>query len=173
MKDYVVLVNEKNEVLGTMEKLAAHSDKTPLHRAFSLFLFNSQGELLLQQRSYKKKTWPGVWSNSLCGHLRLDETPIDAAKRRLIFELGIKNAEISTALSDYRYRAEKDGIVENEICPVLVGYTDELPKVNPDEVEAIRWILWKEWLLEIKNNSENYSPWAVEETLLLVKEKKI
>lgn len=173
MKDYVVLVNDKNEVLGTMEKLSAHSDKTPLHRAFSLFLFNSRGELLLQQRSFKKKTWPGVWSNSLCGHLRLKEKVVDAAKRRLAFELGIKNAEISVALPNYRYRAEKDGIVENEICPVLIGYTDDDPKPNIDEIEKLKWISWKEWLNEIKNNSSNYSPWCVEETLLLVQSRKI
>src|SRR6185369_1582532 len=114
MKDYVVLVNDKNKSLGTMEKLSAHSDKTPLHRAFSLFLFNKQGEFLLQQRAFHKKTWPGVWTNSVCGHPRLWERPIAAARRRLEFELGLKDVEIVMALPDYRYRAEKDGIVENE-----------------------------------------------------------
>lgn len=173
MRDYVVLINDKNEPLGRMEKLSAHSDKTPLHRGFSLFLFNPKGELLLQQRSHKKKTWPLEWSNSVCGHPRLNETPIDAAKRRLFFELGIKNAEISMALPNYRYKAEKDGIVENEICPVMVAYTDEIPKLNSDEVEKIKWIPWRDWLLEIKKNPKNYSPWCVEETKLLVKNKKI
>ena len=173
MKDYVVLVNDKNEPFGKMEKLAAHSDKTPLHRGFSLFLFNPKGELLLQQRSSKKKTWPGVWSNSLCGHPKLDETPIDAARRRLKFELDINNAEISIALPDYRYKVEKDDIFENEICPVMVGYTDEVPKPNIDEVEEVKWIPWKEWLLEIEKNSDNYSQWCIEETKLLVKNKKI
>jgi isopentenyl-diphosphate Delta-isomerase len=173
MKDYVILVDKNNKSLGTMEKLAAHSDNTPLHRAFSLFLFNPRGELLLQQRSHKKKTWPLEWSNSVCGHPRLYESSIKAARRRLSFELGITTAEISIALPDYRYRAEKDGIVENEICPVLVGYTDEVPRPNHDEVEAIKWIPWKKWLLEIKNNPEKYSPWCIEETKLLVKNKKI
>lgn len=173
MKDYVVLVNDKNKPLGTMEKLAAHSKETPLHRGFSLFLFNPQGELLLQQRALTKKTWPGVWSNSVCGHPMMDEDPIDAAKRRLDFELGIHNAEISMALPDYRYRVEKDGIVENELCPVMVGYTDETPKLNRDEVEAVKWIPWQDWLIEITNNPEGYSPWCVEETTLLVKNKKI
>lgn len=173
MKDYVILVNAKNKSLGTIEKLAAHSDKTPLHRAFSLFLFNHQGELLLQQRSHKKKTWPLEWSNSVCGHPKLYESPIKAAKRRLKFELGIYNAEISMALPDYRYRAEKDGIVENEICPVMVGYTNEYPKPNSDEVEAVRWIPWNEWLLEVEKNASSYSPWCIEETKLLIKNKKI
>jgi len=173
MKDYVVLVNEKNEVLGTMPKLSAHSKNTPLHRGISLFLFNSKGELLLQQRNKKKKTWGGVWSNSVCGHPLLDEAPIETAKRRLDFELGIKNAEISVALPDYRYKVEKDGIVENEICPVMIGYTDELPRLNPKEVNAIKWIPWKKWLLEIEKNPDKYSPWCIEETELLIKNKKI
>ena len=173
MKDYVVLVNEKNEVLGTMPKLEAHSKNTPLHRGISLFLFNSKGELLLQQRNKKKKTWGGVWSNSVCGHPLLEESPIDTARRRLDFELGIKNAEISVALPDYRYRAEKDGIVENEICPVMVGISDEMPKPNPKEVEAVKWILWKTCLLEIEKTPHKYSPWCVEETKLLVENKKI
>lgn len=173
MKDYVVLVNEKNQVLGTMSKLEAHSKNTPLHRGISLFLFNSQGELLLQKRNKKKKTWGGVWSNSVCGHPLIDETPIDTAKRRLYYELGIKNAEIEVALPDYRYRVEKNGVVENEICPVMIGISNDIPKPNPKEVEAIKWISWKEWLNEIKNNPDSYSPWAVEETLLLAKENKI
>lgn len=156
-----------------MEKLSAHSDKTPLHRAFSLFLFNTRGEFLLQQRALHKKTWPGVWTNSVCGHPKLWERPIPAARRRLAYELGIYNVEISMALPDYRYRAEKDGIVENEICPVMVGITDEMPKPNPKEVAAVRFIPWKDWLKEIKNNPDEYSPWCVEETQLLIKNKKI
>ena len=173
MKDYVVLVNEKNEPLGTREKLAAHSGQTPLHRGFSLFLFNSKKELLLQQRSKKKKTWPGVWTNSCCGHPMIDESPLAAAKRRLLFELGIQKAKISMAIPDYRYRFEKDGIVENEFCPVMIGYSDEQPQSNPEEVQAVRWIPWQEWIAETKKNPGNYSPWCVEETQLLVESKKI
>ncbi|HEX8932434.1 MAG TPA: isopentenyl-diphosphate Delta-isomerase [Patescibacteria group bacterium] len=173
MKDYVVLVNEQNKPLGTAEKLEIHSKQTPLHRGFSLFLFNPKGELLLQQRSLAKKTWPGVWSNSVCGHPKLYESAIKAAKRRLAFELGIHQAEITIALPDYRYKVEKDGIVENELCPVMIGYTDQIPVPNPDEIEAIKWIPWQEWLAEIKKKPEQYSPWCVEETELLVKNKKI
>jgi len=114
-----------------MPKLAAHSKNTPLHRGFSLFLFNREGELLLQQRNKTKKTWGGVWSNSVCGHPNFMNLPVKAARRRLQFELGINMAEISIALPNYRYRVEKDGIVENELCPVMIGYTDEKPKPNP------------------------------------------
>jgi len=171
MEDYVVLVNEKNVPLSTMLKLTAHNKNTPLHQGFSLFLFNQSGELLLQQRSSRKKTWPDTWSNSVCGHPRLNETPIEAAKRRLNFELGIKKAKIQMLLPDYRYRFEKDGIVENEICPVMAAFSKETPSPNPDEVKALKWISWNNWLTEIKNSPQNYSPWCVEETQLLSKNK--
>ena len=173
MNDYVVLITEENKPLGTMDKLEAHSSHTPLHRGFSLFLFNKKNELLLQRRSLKKKTWPGVWSNSVCGHPMVEESVIDAAKRRLSFELGMQADSIQIVLPDYRYRVEKDGIVENEICPVMIGYTDEEPHSNPDEVHEFRWIPWHEWLDEIKKNPTNYSPWCVEETQLLREKKKI
>src|SRR5437868_15000164 len=130
MNDYVILVNEQNNPIGTMPKLEAHHAATPLHRGFSLFLFNTRGELLLQQRSKKKKTWPGVWSNSVCGHPMLDETPINAASRRLTFELGIHDATVTMMLPDYRYRFMKDGIVENECCPVMAGVTSGKPATD-------------------------------------------
>lgn len=171
MEEYVVLVNEKNLPIGTMPKLEAHHANTPLHRGFSLFLFNKKGELLLQQRSLKKITWPGVWSNSVCGHPTLDEAPVDAAKRRLAFELGINNAKLKLFLPDYRYQVEKDGIMENEFCPVMAGISEEQPQLNPNEVQAIRWIPWVNWLWEVKNHSSHYSEWCVEETLLLNKNK--
>jgi isopentenyl-diphosphate delta-isomerase len=163
----VILITEKNEPIGSMNKWEAHSANTPLHRGFSLFLFNEKGELLLQQRSEKKKTWPNVWSNSVCGHPQLQETPIDAAQRRLAFEIGITHAKITMILPTYRYRFEKDGIVENEICPVMVGISTDMPILNPDEVKAVRWIKWDNWLKEIQQNGKKYSQWCVEETILL------
>jgi isopentenyl-diphosphate delta-isomerase len=171
MEEYVVLVNDKNEPLGTLPKLAAHHKNTPLHQGFSLFLFNKNGELLLQQRSANKKTWPNTWSNSVCGHPRLKETAIQAAKRRLDFELGICNAEIKMILPNYRYRFEIEGIVENEICPVMAGFSEEEPKPNHDEVQAIKWISWEGWLNEINKSPQIYSPWCVEETQLLANNK--
>lgn len=169
MDEYVILVNEKNEPLGTAEKNTAHGGNTPLHRGFSVFLFNSKGEMLLQQRSNKKKTWPLTWSNSCCGHPQLDETSIDAARRRLSFELGITPDAIEVILPDYRYKVEKDGIVENEFCPVMVAATDQEPVINPDEVLAIKWIKWEDWLREIKVHPGLYSQWCIEETQLLTK----
>lgn len=171
-QDYVVLVDRQNKVLGTAPKLATHNQNTPLHRAFSLFLFNSNGELLLQQRSRMKKTWPLIWSNSCCGHPMLNESNIDAAKRRLKFELGMELNEIYEILSDFSYQAEMNGIVENEICPVLVTFTDKNPIINKEEVEDTKWINWQDFLKEINNNPGKYSIWCEQEAKLLAKNKE-
>ncbi|HLA96454.1 MAG TPA: isopentenyl-diphosphate Delta-isomerase, partial [Pyrinomonadaceae bacterium] len=143
--DIVVLVDESDRVIGSALKREVHHSQTPLHRGFSVFLFNGRGELLLQQRALTKQTWPGIWSNSCCGHPMPDETVEAAAERRLKFELGLSNIDLMIALPDFRYRAEKDGVIENEFCPVLFGFTDQQPRVNPDEVEAVRWIDWKQF----------------------------
>ncbi len=170
--DYVVLVDSQNKVLGTAEKLKAHNLNTPLHRGFSLFLFNRKGELLLQKRSKKKKTWPLTWSNSCCGHPGLDEEVSDAVWRRLNFELGIGKIMLYNILPNFSYRAEKDGIVENELCPVLIGFTEQKSKINKEEVEDIKLIPWKKFINEIEKNPNNYSPWCVEEVNQLKNNRK-
>lgn len=169
MKDYIILVDENNNILGTAPKLKSHNSNTPLHRAFSVFLFNDKKQLLLQKRSFLKKTWAGVWSNSCCGHQKLDEDLIKTSKERLKFELNISKVTLKIILPNYRYRFEKDKIVENEICPVLVGFTNENPKLNTEEVEEIKWINWNDWIKEISLNPMKYSQWCVEESLLLEK----
>lgn len=168
----IVLVDKNNKILGTAPKLETHNVNTPLHRGFSVFLFNSKRELLLQQRSSKKKTWPLVWSNSCCGHPRLNESNIDAAKRRLKFELGIDLNDFYEILPDFSYKAERDGIVENEICPVIIAFTDKVPKINPDEVENVRWIKWSNFLDEINVKPGTYSVWCEQEAKLLSKNKE-
>lgn len=87
--------------------------------------------------------------------------------RRLKDELGLKEIKIYEVLPNYRYRAEKDGIVENEICPVFIGFSDQKPKINPNEVESTRWIDWQKFVKETKEKPQNWSPWCVEETQLL------
>ena len=165
--EMIVLVDDRDHPLGTAPKIPTHDVDTPLHRAFSVFIFNSKGELLLQQRALSKKTWPGVWSNSCCGHVMLHETTENAAARRLRFELGLQGIDLLTALPDFRYRAEKDGVVENEICPVLVGKTDKRPDPNPREVADTRWIPWDAFLASLDEPGNEISPWAVEEVRLL------
>lgn len=165
--DMLVYVDDNGSPLATERKPLVHHGDTALHLAFSIFLFNSRGELLLQQRALSKKTWPGVWSNSCCGHVMLHERSVDAAKRRLKFELGISGVRLYELLPDFRYRAEKDGIVENEICPVFVGFTDRSPRPNPDEVAETRMISWLDFVDAAHDPSSGISPWAVEEADLL------
>ncbi len=164
----IVYVDDDGTPIGTEEKLAAHHGDTRLHSAFSIFIFNSRGETLLQQRALHKKTWPGVWSNSCCGHVKMHETVEAAARRRLKYELGLSGVELKMMLPDFRYRAELDGIVEYEICPVLVGCTDNEPRPNPDEVAAVRWIGWDTFVAEVADPANGYSPWAKEEVAELV-----
>lgn len=165
----VVLVDEQNNVLGTAPKEEVHTAKTPLHRGFSLFLFNGRGELLLTRRALSKKTFPGVWTNTVCGHPTLNETPVAAAKRRLRDELGIDTAEVRE-VSPYRYRfADTSGIVENEICPILVGQSEAQVKSNPAEVGEWKWINWEDFLADIGKNAPIYSPWSIEEARVLEK----
>jgi len=168
--DMVVLVNENNIPIATARKLPAHDADTPLHRAFSVFIFNERGELLLQQRAGSKKTWPLVWSNSCCGHVMLHETTANAARRRLRFELGLTGIQLRCILPDFRYRAEKDGVVENEICPVFVGFTTREPRPNADEVEATKWLPWEAFVIESAHTQNVLSPWATEEAMLLSKD---
>jgi isopentenyl-diphosphate delta-isomerase len=170
--ELVVLVDENNKVLGTAAKLETHNANTPLHRGFSVFLFNRQGNLLLQQRSKTKKTFPLVWSNSCCGHPKLNESSVDAAKRHLEHELVIKNVNVLEIISDYRYKVSMNGVFENEICPILVCFTDKQPIPNKNEVESLRWVPWKKFLIETKDSANAYSLWSREEAWLLSKNEK-
>lgn len=170
--EHVVLVDEKNNVLGTADKDTVHSFNTPLHRGFSVFLFNKLGKLLLQQRSHKKKTFPGVWSNSCCGHPHVGEEVGQAAKRRLGDELGIEVEDFEVVLPDFRYKAEQDGLRENELCPVLVATTNQEPKINNEEVENTKWMSWEKFMIMVKKNDATLSSWAKEEARELNKNKK-
>jgi len=172
-EELVVLVDDNNTPVGTAPKSTVHTATTPLHRGFSLFIFNRDGELLLTRRAETKKTFPNVWTNTICGHPALDESPEHAAVRRLKDELGIASADIKT-VSPYRYRfIDVHGIMENEICPILVGHTLVDPKPNPHEVADWKWMPWQEFLVETQNIPDKYSPWCVEEAAILRKIHKI
>lgn len=172
MEDYIILVDKNKKILGIAPKLSSHNFNTPLHLAFSVFLFNPKGELLLQQRSSKKKTWPLVWSNSCCGHQKLDEDIYRTAESRIFFELGMVVSDLEIMLPNFRYRCMMNGIVENEICPVFVGITDQQPIIDRDEVQAFQWIEWGKWLAQIRKRPYFYSYWSIKETKELLKNKK-
>ncbi len=170
MTKQVVLVDEQNNVLGTVPKDKVHGKQTPLHRAFSCFIFHKKDKkLLLQQRSHKKIAWPLAWSNSCCGHPQLNESNIDAAKRRLKDELGLESLFLEQ-VAPYRYCFSRDNIMENEICPIIVGITNQEPEINTCEVEAIKWIDWNEFLRKVE--LKKYSPWCCEEAMILDKNNK-
>ncbi len=170
MEELVVLVDEQNNEIGTAPKDTVHTKNTPMHRGFSLFLFNSKNELLLTKRSSKKKTFPGVWTNTVCGHPGPGERAVEAAKRRLNKELRIKNKDVRgmREVAPYRYRfADRNGIVENEICPILVAYSDTDPNPDKKEIEGWRWMRWEDFLKDLKKNPTIYSPWCREEAAFI------
>ena len=166
-EELIILVSEENEQIGTMPKLAAHNAHTPLHRAFSCYIFNAQGEFLLTERALTKKVFPGIWTNSCCGHPGPGEEIEDAIARRLAYELGLVPDLIEIILPDFRYKTEMNGIVENEICPVFFATVSATPIPNPQEVESFQWIDWKLFKKEILKNPNKYSYWCREQMKLL------
>lgn len=166
-EELVVLCDEEDNEIGACPKDEVHHRETPLHRAFSVFLFNDKGEVLVQQRAMGKKTWPGVWSNSCCGHPLPNESREEAIARRVKFELGVEVRELNK-VSDYRYRFERDGVVENEVCPVYMGKVAGDVRANFDEVMDYKWVNWEEWLEELRSDGSNkWSEWCKEEAELV------
>jgi len=167
----VILVDKKNQILDLVPKKTAHTNNTKLHRGFSIFIFNFKNQLLLQQRSSQKITWPLFWSNSCCGHPDIFETSQMAAKRRVKFELGIdlKLSEIKMVKQNYQYCFSKDKIMENEICPIMFAISNQTPQINPSEVENYKFEDWSIFLKKIKSKKSNFSPWCQEEALFLEK----
>lgn len=155
----LILVNPDDEEVGTMNKLDCHQGNGVLHRAFSIFIFNEQGDTLLQQRSRQKMLWPGYWSNACCSHPRTGESAEEAAQRRLQEELGL-SVELSY-LYKFEYQANFGDIgSENELCWVWLGITDD-QEINPNlnEVAAWRFFGTAELDAELSNNSAAYTPW--------------
>lgn len=171
LREFVVLLNEDGNPYGTAEKATVHTADTPLHSAFSVFLFDGKGRMLVQQRAFSKQTWPGIWSNACCGHPLPGEPVEAAAHRRLRDELGLAGLRLSLVLPDFRYRAEHMGIVENEICPVFVAICHDTPVPNPQEVAAVNWVSWKAFADACRRPESGsfagYSPWSLMEGRLL------
>src|SRR5574343_178726 len=134
----VILVNEKDEILGTMEKLEAH-EKGVLHRAFSIFVFNSNNELLIHQRAFGKYHSEGLWTNTCCSHPAPGETVLEAAHRRLQEEMGF-DCEMYNAFH-FLYHAKLDNdLIEHELDHVVIGYSNQNPTLNPEEARDFKWI---------------------------------
>lgn len=163
-EELVVLVDPQGRPIGWQAKADVHSRETPLHLAFSLYLFNDAGEVLLTRRALSKKTWPGVWTNACCGHPAPGEAAEDAARRRLADELGLTAVDYRCVLPDFSYRAEDaTGIQENELCPVFVArvHPEAHLRVNPAEVLDWSWASWPAARSSITQTPFAFSPWAV------------
>jgi isopentenyl-diphosphate delta-isomerase len=155
--EHVIVVNEKDEVLGTMEKMEAHQ-KGVLHRAISIFIYNSNGEMLLHRRALSKYHSGGLWTNTCCSHPRPDESIIDAAHRRLNEEMGL-SCKLFPSYS-FIYKAELDHkLWEHELDHVLIGMTDEAPQPNPEEVMEYRWVNVDTLLQELRDYPEQFTEW--------------
>lgn len=157
--EQVILVNEQDEQIGLMEKIEAH-EKALLHRAFSVFIFNDAGELMLQQRAAGKYHSPLLWTNTCCSHQKVGETNVQAGKRRLQEEMGF-----TTDLKDvcsFIYKAPFDnGLTEHEFDHVLVGTYNDEPKLNPEEAEAYKWVSLEKVQADIEKQPEVYTAWFV------------
>lgn len=166
--ELIVLVDGRGRPIGSAPKLASHHADTPLHLAFSCFVFDDAGNFLVTRRALAKKVFPGVWTNSCCGHPAPGEAMEDAIRRRLHDELDMQTDRLTLALPDFRYTARYLGIMENEFCPVYLAHTSQPPQPNPAEVADYRWLAWDGWLAEIKRRPRRYSKWSREETAQLV-----
>jgi len=156
-EEQVILVNAQDEVIGYASKMAAH-EKALLHRAFSVFIFNDKGELLLQQRAAHKYHSPRLWTNTVCSHQRKDEENISAGRRRLMEEMGM-----TTKLKEvfhFIYKAPFDnGLTEHELDHVMIGFSNDNPVINPDEVMAYKWESLDKIAADIQTHPQHYTEW--------------
>ncbi|MDI3427753.1 isopentenyl-diphosphate Delta-isomerase [Enterobacter sp. V87_3] len=156
IQEHVILVDNQGKTIGTQEKYAAHTSNTPLHKAFSSWLFNNQGECLVTRRAMSKKAWPGVWTNSVCGHPQTGEEIEQAIIRRCRFEVGAELVDITPVATEFRYcETDPSGIVENEICPVYAARVINDIALNEDEVMDCQWVE-----LEALFRALDAAPWA-------------
>ncbi|MDH2205683.1 MULTISPECIES: isopentenyl-diphosphate Delta-isomerase [Empedobacter] len=157
MEEFVVLVDQDDQKLGLMEKQQAHIAGL-LHRAFSVFVFNSKGELMIQQRAASKYHSPTLWTNTCCSHPRDNETYEQAAHRRLGEEMGF-DCELEYKFNFiYKAHLEND-LIEHELDHVFIGTFDDEPKLNPDEVMAYRWVELDDLKKDMEKNPQNYTAW--------------
>jgi len=154
----LILVDKNDKEIGHIGKVEAHRGSLPLHRAFSIFIFNSRGEMLIQKRGSKKNTWPGFWANACCSHPRVGEKIEDAVKRRLKEELGFSCP--LKFLFKFEYKAQYDNVWgEHELDSVFIGRYDGAVKPNKEEIMEWKFIGVDELKLDVKRNPGKYGPW--------------
>lgn len=160
--DLVVLLDDLGREIGTAPKSSVHGTDTALHLAFSCHVVDEEGRVLVTRRALGKTTWPGVWSNSFCGHPRPAEPVLAAVRRRAEYELGLELADIQLALPLFRYRAtDASGIVEYEVCPVYTARAVGEPVLNPLEVVDAEWVQPADLAVSLRATPWAFSPWLV------------
>lgn len=161
----MVLLDEAGAPAGSAPKAEVHHGDTPLHLGFSCYVVDADNRLLVTQRALTKRTFPGVWSNSFCGH-PLPGEPLGAAvHRRALDELGLRLGPVTVVLPDFRYRAEMSGVVELEICPVTLARVDTGVPLDPrrEEVAEWRWEPWSEFAATVVAGRHPVSQWCLEQ----------
>lgn len=160
--ELVVLLDADGAPSGVADKAVVHTDRTPLHLAFSCHVIGPDGRVLVTRRALTKLTWPGVWTNSFCGHPGPGESVEDAVHRRARDELGIEVSDLTPLAPDFRYRAvDASGVVENEVCPVLTARTTSAPVPDPDEVMDLAWVDVADLRHAVAAAPWALSPWLV------------
>ena len=170
----VVLLNEHAVPIGSADKLMVHNTSTALHLAFSCYLFDQSGRVLVTRRALSKVTWPGVWTNSFCGHPSPDEDAESAVHRRAEQELGATVVSPRVVLPDFRYRAlDASGIVENELCPVFVAEIEVDIAPDPSEVAEWAWVDPDALARAVAAAPFAFSPWMVRQLPALLEQSAL
>ena len=156
-RNKVILVDEQDHVVGEMDKMEAH-EKGILHRAFSIFIFNSKGQMLIHQRANEKYHGGGLWTNACCSHPQLDEDIKESAEQRLQFEMGLQ-CDLKRVFAFIYHTPVENNLIEHEYDHVLVGYTDREPVPNVNEVMNYKWIDRLDLLQQIAAEPDAFTYW--------------
>ncbi|MRK02517.1 isopentenyl-diphosphate Delta-isomerase [Aeromicrobium sp. S22] len=156
----VVLLDESGRDIGAAPKSGVHHDATPLHLAFSCYVFDADDRLLVTRRAVDKKTFPGVWTNSACGHPAPAESMLAAVSRRVRQELGLSVEQVRLVLPEFRYTAHMNGIRENEMCPVFIARAAGEVTPDPAEVDDAVWVPWREFAADVLSGRREVSSWC-------------
>jgi isopentenyl-diphosphate delta-isomerase len=172
--ELVVLLNERGEAIGTAPKETVHGTRTPLHLAFSCYVFDRDRRLLVTRRSAAKPTFPGVWTNSFCGHPAPGEDLVGAVTRRARQELGIGLAGVRLVLPAFRYQARMPtGVLENEMCPVFCAVASGDPSPDPSEADAFEWVPWATFSSQVLGGERRVSSWCREQVAQLIERSDV
>jgi isopentenyl-diphosphate delta-isomerase len=160
-EELVVLLDEEGQATGTAPKAGVHHASTPLHLAFSCYVFDDTGRLLVTRRALDKPTFPGVWTNSVCGHPAPGEDLFEAVARRAAQELGLPLHDLRLALPGFRYQATMpNGVRENELCPVFTAVATGEASPDPSEVAAVEWVPWATFRDQVLAREREVSVWC-------------